>query len=58
MAFSVEHPPTKKQFLINMQEKITDQEFIHDIQSILKPQVEYDNLIAWELVRSKLIEQL
>ena len=49
-------PPTVKQFMRNMEEKLTDSEFTNDIFTVLKPNVEYDNLTAYELVRRKLIE--
>ena len=39
-----------------MEEKLTDYEFTNDIFTVLKPNVEYDNLTAYELVRRKLIE--
>lgn len=58
MDFSVDNPPTKKQFLANMEEKMTDKEFLLDIHSILRPEVVYDNLKAWEVVRKELIEKL
>ena len=58
MDFSVETPPTKKLFLANMEEKMKDKEFLQDIHSILKPEVVYDNLKAWEIVRKELIEKL
>jgi len=49
-------PPTIKQFIRNMEEKLTDPEFTSDIFSVLKPGTEYNTLIAYELVRTKLIE--
>jgi len=49
-------PPTIKQFLLNMEEKLADSEFTNDIFTVLKPNIEYDNLTAYELVRRKLIE--
>ena len=49
-------PPTAKQFAQNMKEKLTDFEFTNDIFTVLKPNVEYDNLTAYELVKRKLIE--
>lgn len=58
MNYSVDNPPTQKQFLANMEEKMTDKEFLVDIHSILKPEVEYDNLKAWDLIRKELIEKL
>jgi predicted nucleotidyltransferase component of viral defense system len=58
MKFSVERPPTQKQFLMNMEEKIIDKEFTDDIQIILRQGVEFDNKIAWKMVREKLVEKL
>jgi len=50
--------PTQKQFLRNMEEKLTDNEFTEDIFSVLKPEMEYNQLKAWELVKTELIEKL
>lgn len=58
MDFSVDNPPTRKQFLANMEEKMIDIEFIQDIHSILKPDVEYDNVKAWEIVRTELVSKI
>jgi predicted nucleotidyltransferase component of viral defense system len=58
MQFSVDKPPTKKQFLANMEEKMTDREFLDDIHIILKPDVEYNNEVAWEMMKNKLIERI
>ena len=49
-------PPTVKQFIQNMEEKLVDFEFTNDIFTVLKPNVEYNNLTACELIRRKLIE--
>ena len=49
-------PPTAKQFMRNMEEKLMDSDFTNDIFTVLKPNIEYDNLKAWELVRRKLVE--
>ena len=56
--YSVDKPPTQKQFLINMEEKMTDREFLEDIHIILKPGIEYNNEVAWEMVRKEIIEKL
>jgi predicted nucleotidyltransferase component of viral defense system len=58
MQFSVDKPPTQKQFLINMEEKMTDREFLEDIHIILKPGVEYNNEVAWEVVRKEIVEKI
>ena len=47
-------PPTNRQFLRNMEEKLNDIEFTNDIFPILKPDIEYDNVIAWEKVKNEL----
>jgi hypothetical protein len=41
-----------------MEEKLTDNEFTEDVFSALKPDIEYNALTAWELVRRELIEKL
>jgi len=53
-----EKQPTQKQFLRNMEEKLTDNEFAEDIFSVLAPKVEYDNMIAWELIKGELVEKI
>ncbi|MFT3739582.1 MAG: nucleotidyl transferase AbiEii/AbiGii toxin family protein [Breznakibacter sp.] len=58
MQFSVDKSPTQKQFLVNMEEKMIDKEFLDDIHIILKPGVEYDNRLAWERVKTELIEKV
>ena len=58
MENAVNKPPTKKQFLANMNEKMTDKEFTNDIHVVLKRGIEYDNETAWELVRKELVEKI
>lgn len=43
MEYSVGKPPSQKQFLANMEEKLLDGEFMEDIHAVLKPVAEYDN---------------
>ncbi len=57
MAFSVVKPPTQKQFMANMIEKMQDEEFLSDIHSVLKPEVEYENESAWKSLK-KLFERI
>ena len=47
-------PPTNKQFLRNMEEKLNDVEFTSDIFSVLKSGIEYENVAAWEKVKNEL----
>jgi hypothetical protein len=58
MKHAVDKPPTQKQFLANMSEKMTDRDFMEDIRLVLMRGVEYDDEAAWELVRKKLIEMI
>lgn len=58
MEFSVETPPTQKQFLSNMEEKMIDREFLQDIHSILKPEVEYNINAAWQEIKTEIIEKI
>ena len=32
-------PPTQKQFLVNMEEKLIDREFMEDIHALLRPEL-------------------
>jgi len=58
MAFSVEKPPTQKQFLLNMEQKLNDPDFKGDIYGLLRPGVEYDQVKAYELIKTDLIEKI
>ena len=58
MAFSVDKPPTQRQFLRNMEEKLEDPDFSGDIYALLRPGIEYDQAQAYELVRTELIEKI
>jgi len=58
MKFSVEQPPTQKQFLLNMEAKMQDMEFLGDTTALLRPDVPYNPQEAYELVRTQLIENI
>lgn len=58
MAFSVNRLPTKKQFLLNMEEKMQDPVFEGDMYSLLRPGIEYDQIKAYELIKTELIEKI
>lgn len=58
IAFSVDNPPTQKQFLRNMEQKLEDPDFQGDIYGLLRPGVEYDQNKAYELVKRELIEKI
>jgi predicted nucleotidyltransferase component of viral defense system len=58
MAFSVAVPPTQKMYIINLEEKMQDGEFMNDIYTILRPGIEYDNVNAYEDVKTELLEKI
>ena len=58
MVFSVEKPPSQKQYLANMEEKMLDAEFTKDIFTLLRPGIEYDNNKAYEMVSNQLLEKI
>ncbi len=58
MQFSVEHPPTQKMYLLNMEAKMEDDEFTGDITGLIRPTENYDQQAAYELVRTELLEKI
>ena len=50
--------PTSKMFIANMEEKMQDAEFRNDIFTILRPEVEYDNDLAYKLIKDKIINNI
>ena len=58
MKFVVEQPPTRKQFLANMETKLKDNEFITDMYAIIRPGISYRIEEAWEFIREILVENI
>ena len=58
MSFAVQPPPTYKQFINNMKEKMSDADFLGDTRNLVRPGREFDPVSAYELVRSRLIDRL
>lgn len=58
MKFVVAQPPSQKQFLRNMEDKMVDDEFLGDTKSLLRPDEQYDANKAWKLVKSELVERI
>jgi len=56
MEFSVERPPSRKEFLRNMEAKMEDSEFLGDTTALLRPTEKYDSQAAYQLVKTNLIE--
>lgn len=50
--------PTQKQFMLNMEEKMKDPEFLNDIHIILRPGIAYDNEEAYSFVKSEILEKI
>lgn len=53
--FSDGTSPTSKMFVVNMVEKMSDDEFRNDIFTILRPEVEYDNDLAYKKISEEII---
>jgi predicted nucleotidyltransferase component of viral defense system len=53
--FSDGASPTSKMFVINMEEKLKDDEFRNDIFTILRPEVEYDNDLAYKRISEEIL---
>jgi len=47
--------PTSKKFVANMVEKMSDYEFRNDIFTILRPEIEYDNDLAYKKISEEII---
>ena len=58
LGFTALHLPTYKEFVLNMDGKLQDKEFLTDTEMILGPQVEYAPQGAWEKVNAELVERL
>ena len=58
MDFVVEHKPTYKEFVLNMADKMQDDEFLGDTEGMLRFGDTFDPVGAYEVVREKLIERL
>ena len=46
MEFVVDHVPTYKEFIINMEDKMQDDEFLGDTRQLLRPDEEFDAQIV------------
>lgn len=55
MAFSVGKPPSKKEFLLNIEAKENDPNFTGDMEALLRPEIKYDQEAAFEWLKNELI---
>lgn len=58
LSFTASHLPTYKEFVLNMEEKLQDDEFLSDTDMILNPGLEYNPAEAWQMVHNELVMRL
>jgi len=58
MAFVVDNPPSRRQFLQNVEEKQIDRDFTGDMEGLLRPEIEYDQTQAFKWLKQDIIEKL
>jgi predicted nucleotidyltransferase component of viral defense system len=56
MTFSVGRPPSQKEFLLNIEQKENDPNFIGDMEALLRPEIEYDQEAAFEWLKNNLLK--
>lgn len=49
---------TQKEFLDNMEKKILDQDFLGDMEGLLRPGLSYNITEAYEFVKTELLEKI
>ena len=58
MSFVVDHIPTYKEYVLNMEEKLQDDEFMTDMNTLLHPDLKYNPNESYEIVKERLINRL
>lgn len=58
MKFSVDKPPTRWEFMLNLEAKMKDHDFLGDTTALLRPDISYSPQEAFELVKTILIERI
>ncbi|WP_282053407.1 nucleotidyl transferase AbiEii/AbiGii toxin family protein [Maribacter luteus] len=58
MKFSVDKPPSQKEFLLNIKEKESDPLFTGDMEALLRPEIKYNQGAAFEWLKNELIENI
>lgn len=58
MEFVVERAPSYKEFVLNMNGKMNDSEFITDVDPLLRPEIHFDPTEAYRSVYDNLIDRL
>jgi len=50
--------PTRKEFQLNLEDKMTDTDFLGDMTALLRPGIKYDVNKAYELIKTELIAKI
>jgi predicted nucleotidyltransferase component of viral defense system len=58
MEFVVFQPPTYKQYVQNMENKMGDPDFLGDIENLILANETYDMLLAYRIVKEQIIDKL
>lgn len=58
MEFVVDRMPSYKEYVQNMQEKMADDEFLTEINPLLRPDVTFNPEEAYQLVYERLIDKM
>jgi len=58
ISFSVNHPPSQKQFVNNLKNKLKDSEFTGDVKALLNPAEYFDFQEAFESVNSNILNRI
>lgn len=58
MEFVVEQAPSYKEYVQNMAEKMKDEEFLTDVEPLLRPEVHFDPVEAYHVVYNALLDRL
>ncbi len=51
-------PPSKKEFLMNIEEKENDSDFTGDMEALLRPEIKYNQEAAFEWLKNIVIEKI
>lgn len=58
MGFVVDHIPTYKEYLLNMEDKMRDDEFLGDTVGLIRREENFEPLASYDLVKTRLLERM
>ena len=53
-----EEPVSKKNFILNMEAKLQDPDYLSDMETFLRPGTAFDPKAAWSNVRNRLVDTI